>query len=472
MFGLHSPPFRIWVFLTTLACIALLVDITRRLTGSALAGALAAMLWIANAGLAMAIGWSSAYNQIAFAFFLLLAFWLLLLHIETQQRKYWIWQWVVFILGFGALELNVMYPVLAAGYALCCARPYFRKTLLLFIPSVLFAAWHYFLIPAPTDPYYRPYYGASLLATFWQYWSYALGALRDAPEDWRPLWLGLACALAVTVALAVFAARKLLKRNWLAAFLIGWFLVMILPVLPFKNHFTEYYVTAPALGLAMLAGWGLSQARRVILVAAVALTAVYLTVAIQDTTVAERYFYDRSRKLKYLITALQSLPKSEASKKIILAGVNNDLFWTGFLEDPFRLIGITNIYLLPGSERAIDAHAEWGGIGRYVLSPDNALRILARQEGAVYQLEGRRLQDVTAPHLAELSEYVADTFPLRRRGRPHLHQPPGPSLVSGGRPLPLDAENGHVEDRGPGERRANSGSHRLLPGVIAHAWAA
>ncbi len=407
VFGLHSPPFRVWAFLTTFASIVLLIQITRRLTGSALAGALAAMLWTANAGLALAIGWSSAYNQIAFAFFLLLAFRLLLLYIDTKQRKYWIWQWVVFILGFGALELNVMYPVLAAGYALCCARPYFRKTLLLFIPSVLFAAWHYFLIPAPTDPYYHPYFGAALLATFWQYWSYALGALRDAPEDWRPLWLGLSCTLLVTVALVLFAVGKLRKRDWLPMFLMAWFLAMILPVLPFKNHFTEYYVTVPAIGLAILAGWALSQARGALLVAAAGLCAVYLTVSIQDTTVAERYFYDRSRKLKYLITALQALPKPEASKKIILAGVNNDLFWTGFLDDPFRLIGITDIYLLPGSERAIDTHAEWGGIGRYVLSPDNALRILARQEGSVYQLEGRQLRDVTAPHLEELSEYVA-----------------------------------------------------------------
>ena len=408
IFGLNSPPFRIWVFLTTFACIILLIQITRRLTGSAVAGFLAAILWIANAGLAQAIGWSSAYNQIAFAFFLLLAFRLLLAYFDTGQRKYWIWQWVIFLLGFGALELNIMYPALAAGYALCCARPYFRKTLLLFIPSALFAAWHILIIPVPTDPYYHPYLGTSLLATFWQYWSFALGALRAGKEDWRPLWLGLACTLAVTAALALFSAKKIRQREWLPILLILWFVAMILPVLPFRNHFTEYYVTVPALGLAMLAGWALTQARGPMLVAATGLTALYLVVSTQDVRVAERFYYDRARKLKYLVTALQSVHKADPSKKIILAGVDNSLFWTGFLEDPFRLIGITDIHLLPGSEQSIDAHSEWGGIGRYVMSPEDALSILARHEGAVYQLEGRRLLDVTAPHVAELSKYVAE----------------------------------------------------------------
>ena len=185
------------------------------------------------------------------------------------------------------------------------------------------------------------------------------------------------------------------------------FVVLILPVLPFKNHFTEYYVTVPALGLAILAGWALSQARGATLVTGAALGILYLVLSVQDTQIAERFFYDRSRKLKYLITALQALPKAEASKKIILAGVDDSLFWTGFLEDPFRLIGITDIYLLPGSERTIDTHPEWGGIARYILSPDTALSILAAQHGAVYELEGRRLRDVTAPHLEELREYVA-----------------------------------------------------------------
>ncbi len=427
VFGLYAPPFRTWVFLTMFACIYLLMEIARRLTGSATAGFLAGILWPANAGLAIAIGWSSAYNEIAFAFFLLLAFRLFLLYVDTGRRKYWVWQWVVFILGFGALELNVMYPMLAAGYALCCARPYFKKTLWLFVPSIVFTAVHVFLIPSPTDPYYRPQIGAGVFATLWRYWTFALGAVRDSKIDWRPLWLGVACVLATTAALALFAARRLRQRDWLPVFLVGWFFVAILPVLPFRNHFTEYYVTAPVIGLAILAGWGLSQARSAILLASSAVAILYLSLSIQDDHIAERFYDDRSRQLKHLITALQSLPKTDTSKKIILAGVRNDLFWTGFIDDPFRFIGIREIYLFPGSERSIDPHPEFGGIARYVLSPEKTLNVLYRHEGAVFQLEGRRMIDVTGPNLAALSEYVATHFQYVDAGDPASASRLGPT---------------------------------------------
>ena len=155
LFGLNVVPFKVCTFLTQLANIVLLIQVARRLTGSAAAGFLAAILWTANAGLALALGWSSAYNEIAFAFVILLAFRLFLQYIDTSKQKYWVWQWIVLLLGFGVLELNVTYPALAAGYALCCARSYFRKTLYLFIPSILFIAAHFAFI-ACRDLDYRP----------------------------------------------------------------------------------------------------------------------------------------------------------------------------------------------------------------------------------------------------------------------------------------------------------------------------
>jgi dolichyl-phosphate-mannose-protein mannosyltransferase len=403
IFGLHSPPFRIWAFLTQFVNIVLLVRIARRLTGSSAAGPIAAMLWTANAGLAVALGWSSAYNEIAFAFFVLLAFYLFLRHIDTGQQKYWIWQLLVFLLGFGALELNVMYPALAAGYALCCARAYFRKSLFLFIPSILFTAAHFIFVPAPTDPYYTMHVGASL-GMLWTYWGFSIGALRSAPVDWRPLWLGLATVISISLGLALFAWKKLRDGTLLPIFLLGWFGLAILPVLPLSHHFTEYYVTVPSIGLALLGAWAMVEARGFTAAIALALAALYLTVSITDIHVTEKYNYARSRRVKYLVTGLESLPKAQANKKLLLAGIDNDLFWTSLYGDPFRLIGIRQVYIVPGSEKDIDPHPEWGGISRFVLGPTEAVLAVKSHQAVVLQLEGRRLLDVTNLYLPKLEQ--------------------------------------------------------------------
>ena len=412
LFGLNVVPFKIWTFLTQLAGIALLIQIARRLTGSAAAGFFAAILWIVNAGFAMALGWSSAYNEIAFAFVILLAFRLFLHYIDTGERKYWLWQWVVFLLGFGVLELNVSYPALAAGYALCCARSYFRKTLYLFIPSILFIAAHFAFIAPPADPHYKMYFGSNPLPMLWNYWTYTLGALRPLRIDWRPLWLGLSLTIAVTLAFVFFAGVRLRRRDWLPLFLLGWFLVVVSPVLPLRNHFTEYYVVVPSIGLSILGAWALASAKGLVRVVPAVLAALYFTISIADLHAAERYFYNRARLAKYLVLGLRALPKADAGKAILIDHVDNDVFWSAISDDPFRLLGFSRVYLTPGSEAFIDPHPEWGGISRFVISPDDALSLLAKHQALVVALQGRELHDITESYLSrarlrtERSEFV------------------------------------------------------------------
>lgn len=413
VFGLESPPFRIWVFLTQFANIALLMQIARRLTGSATAGFLAALLWTANAGIALAIMWSSAYNEIAEAFFILLAFRLFLAYIDTGRRKYWIWQWVVFLLGFGALELNVVYPAIAAGYALCCARQHFRKTLYLFIPSILFTMVHLFLIPASTDGHYKMYFGGSLFTMLWKYWAFAIGAVRDSQPDWRPLWLGIGFTVLATSGLAVFVYRKLRHGEWLALFLAAWFVIVLFPLLPFKNHFTEYYVMVPAIGLAILAAWAISSTRHTLLLGAAAVLAVgYLTLAITDDRMAEKYHYNNSRRLKYLIKGLEAQQKTHPREIVVLGGIDNDLFWSGFCDNPFRLLGLYHTYLVPASAKVIDPHPEWAcDTSRFFVNLDDAVPMLRNGRGAVYYLEGRRLRDVTQQYLKNVAAEYNDRHP-------------------------------------------------------------
>ncbi len=410
LFGLEAWPFRAWMFLTQAANLSLLAWITRRLTGSAAAGLLAPVLWVANPALAVATIWSSAYNELACVFFLLLAFFFLLRYIDTGLRRYWVAQWIAYLLGFGAMELNVVYPALAALYTVCCARRYFRRTLWLFLPAAAFTWLHFFVVPPSTSPAYKMHFGAALLTNVWNYWRMALGASRDDLVDWRPLWLGYAITFAVTAALAVFLAHTLRRHEWLGVFALGWFGIALAPLAPLTNHFTEYYLTVPMIGLAILGAWAVSRASRLWMrIAASALVTAYLIACISDVHAQENYYYTRVRGMKYLVKGLEADHARWTGKSVLMAGVSNDLFWSGFYDDPFRLLGLSRVYLAPGEEKAIEDHPEWGSRDRFLSSLDPVASELARDRAVVYRLDGRQLHDVTAMYKADiLPRYAAE----------------------------------------------------------------
>src|SRR5258705_10773297 len=59
LFGLEALPFRIWVFLTQFANLALLSSVTWRITRSRAAGFLATILWMVNNSLSSSMSWTS-----------------------------------------------------------------------------------------------------------------------------------------------------------------------------------------------------------------------------------------------------------------------------------------------------------------------------------------------------------------------------------------------------------------------------
>src|SRR5205085_7385795 len=138
LFGLDALPFKIVVFATQFAGLALMAWIGLRLTGSRAAGFCAAVLWVLNGSVIEPLGWTCVYNEVLCGFFLLLAFHFLLRFIETGLRRYEIYQWIAFLLGFGALELNMVYPGLAGAYPLLIARKYSRRILPMFTLSIAY----------------------------------------------------------------------------------------------------------------------------------------------------------------------------------------------------------------------------------------------------------------------------------------------------------------------------------------------
>ena len=154
LFGLNALPFRLLAFSTWCADLTLAAVIGTRLTGSRAAGLFAAILWTSNAALVRPLDWASAYNEVMFALCILVAFYARLRWLDDARRKWIALEWSAYLLGFGALELIVVYPLLAALHAWCCARKRLLSTLPLFVPAAIFSVLHLLFIPKNTGPYY------------------------------------------------------------------------------------------------------------------------------------------------------------------------------------------------------------------------------------------------------------------------------------------------------------------------------
>lgn len=403
LFGMESPAFRVAAFATMFANLALLTAITRRITGSAVAGFAAPLLWLANGNLYIPMAWSSAYNQILCAFFLLLALWCWIRYTESGERRFLLGQWTAFVLGFGALEINVVYPALAALYAWCFARGYLRRTLPMFAVSIGYTALHRALAPAQATDTYRMYFDASVFDTLRRYLTWSFGADRYARFLGFPVWPHYVAEALVATALLGFSAVMLRRRERLPIFCAGWFLITLAPVLPLKNHVSDYYLTIPVIGFSMLGGWALASARgRSLALASLAVIAY----AVPSAWLAQgmtRHYYDVSRRAAKLVRSVAYAHKIHPTKKLLVTGVDTDLFWQCWRDRPFVPLGGPQVYLSADSQDRIAPLRNDTPVVRYVLPDTLALRALQDGQLVVYQrLESDNLRNITPFYQARL----------------------------------------------------------------------
>jgi hypothetical protein len=398
LFGLDSLPYRLLIFATEFADLALVAAIGKRLSGRPATGFWAAIFWAINSTATEPLGWACVYNEVMCGFFLLLAFYFLLRYIETGQRRWYAWQWVVFVLGFGALELNLVYPVLAAGYAWLCARKYVGRALAMAPVSVVYFFVHNAAAPPQTSGIYAMHYGAPLLRSLAAFWLWSVGpTYLETPLD-VPKWaLGDGVYL-VTLVLAVFLWRKLRERRYAALFPLLWYLVVIGPVLPLSGHLTEYYPFLPAIGLCWLGGWAFAEAWRSRMgwrVMATALAAIYGAMVLPQTLAASQWNYDLTERARHLVESLEGARQRHPGKAIMLYGVDGSLFWNAIRDRSFQLIGLQHLYLPPGSERLADTDAQWSGVDDFTLAGAATAWALERDELEVYDVRGPRLRNIT-----------------------------------------------------------------------------
>lgn len=385
LFGVAPLAFHICTFLTQWASLLLLGNVAKRLIDWGPAGACAQVLWTVNIGLAPAMGWSSIYNQVLSGFFFLLAFYFLLRLIESGNRKDEAAHWTAFLLGLGALEINVVYPALAALYLVFHARRMVWKVLPMFGVSAAAVLTHFYFAPPPQAGVYAPRVDAAMVSTLWTYWRWVLGPIP-----------AVAAALAAAGILALIAWG--VRRGEFTAIVgAGWFVLPLIPYLPLPEHKMDYYLAVPSIGIAMLGAYALGNLRKfgpVGRVATVLACLAYVGTSVKASWTVTNWQHARGERMEDLVLGVEEIHQTTRGKIILLSGIDNDVFWSGVADLPFRAKSIPKVYLAPGSTARIQAAPDL--LSKYILPEAIARRALAAGDAVAYRFDGQMLHNETA----------------------------------------------------------------------------
>ncbi len=413
LFGLNAAPYRAIVFLTQFGNLILLSAIAFTLTESYVAAFWAPVLWVANSALALPMTWSAAYNQILCSFCFLLSFYFLLRYTRTGEPRFNRYQWLVFLLGFGVLETNTVYPLIAILYTMLFARRYFKTTCWLIAPSLVFALLDRLARLKPSARVYALHFDFSVPLTLWSYWKTALGpgvAAELFPRAHIPATILI---VVLSAALLGFAAYRTWRGDRNPALFLGWFLIALLPYLPLRDHISDYYLTVPLIGLALLGAYAASRRPA----AAYICIAIYLACAAPAANRDANIIASRSLAVKRLVTGVRAQHRRFPADAILLDGVDSDLFWSGVYDHPFPLAGVREVYLTPDSVNRITPDPETGNVADYIMPQPAMSQALRENRATVLSVNAGRVKDITS-----IFQQAAPT---------HLDlvHPPVPSLV-------------------------------------------
>ena len=235
-----------------------------------------------------------------------------------------------------------------------------------------------------------------MLRTLAKYWAWTVGPLYFWTPVHAPDWLVMAGVALVSLGLLAFAARR--RAAWFA---LAWFAIAIAPVLPLRDHITDYYAFVPAIGLCWLGGWALAQTFRTgsrAVYAALALAGIYIVMVMPRTLAASDWNYRITMRARDLLEGLATVGQLHPGKIVLLDGADTEQFWNAVVDHPHRLISIDQLYLTPGSQRGIRAFPDLGDINEFVLPPDLTSAALDRDEVVVYDVRGSRLRNITSAY--------------------------------------------------------------------------
>jgi hypothetical protein len=404
IFGVDPLPMRIFIFLLQLASIALVVRLCWRLSGSWATAALVPCLWLLNPGTVVSMTWLSTWNQLLVVFFLLAAL------VSFIERRMWLC-WISYLLGFGALEVNIVFPGLLLAYVWLYERERLREVWLFFVPSLLFVAIHLLVIPKnKQDPTYQLFLDADLPRRLSRYWKWGLGFWRyvdlvGGHVRWERIGSPMLSVLGLGgLAWAGWNYWRKVPRGRLALFGVAWFVGLLLPVLPLRNHFSDYYLASASVGMAMILAVAVVEAWNWHKAAGGAATVaicflVFVSWEVRAATIG--WYRSHSQAVERLTRGVVEARRLHPNDVVLLDGVDNSLFWDGMLDDPFRLYLVFDVFLTPGSERRLSRSIAGDDLTPYVFPPEDTRFLLEHEAVQVYRIEPGPLRNVTRTYHRE-----------------------------------------------------------------------
>lgn len=412
LFGFEALPFRIVAFGVHCYSLILLNRLTGKLTASRMAGFAAACFWAMLPWVAVALSWAAAFNQILVGALVLTAFWWLLRYLESNNWRHLAAQWAAYLAAFGALESVIVYPAIATLYTYLYRRDKVRSTVAMWIPAAAFTLAHLYWIPRPEGAAYHTSYSWGAVTNLMHYSWLAIGPTqlgRFTGLEWQRAGEAVGAVSALLI-VGFVVYRAWIRRDLLPAFFAAWFVLLLAPVLPLLNHVSEYYLVAPSSGLAMLAGYGLVhvfRSRMALRTIALATVITYSAGSWFGAVALTDWYAEHSNRVREVILAVESAYKDRKAPVVLLAGVDTDLFQSGFQDIPFRVWGVPHVYLVPGSETAIRTREELRALEIYKTTLDRAVELLHDRQVAVLTVTNAGILDSTDRYRTiALNQYV------------------------------------------------------------------
>lgn len=386
-FGWNAFPYRIVVFATQIVNLWLLTALLKRLGASLWVGSFAAALWATHIGLAAPMGWTSAYNQVLCAFFILAALLSFVRFADTARLRWYLLQWALFLAGFGALETIAAYPALVLAYCVLFRRDRWLWPLPMFLGSAAMVWLQLSFAKSGGGEVYRISTAPlELFDTLLYFIGLGIGGSLGLEAGW------LMAALSLAAAVWLWS-----QGESLALFGWAWFVVSLAPYLPLVEHRSDYYLAIPAAGLATAmaasaaAAWRAGAAPRI---AAAALLGAFLWGGITVSLISIEYNWRVGIRARNLVTGLAHVRAEHPDKTILLTAVDDELFYTAMYHDLLQIAGLYEVYLAPDAN-SVAARPGHRPPDRFILDPEDVRLEIARDQIAVYDATGFRLREVT-----------------------------------------------------------------------------